>query len=83
MKKLNEEKAPPQPKKTYSQNYSNRSKSPKNYRSNPNDRPNAQRGRSDSSYVANRNRSRCNSYSGTVRFEARPDKVNSLYDTLQ
>ena len=82
-KKLNEEKAPPQPKETYSQNYPNRPKSPNNYRSSSNDRSNAQRGRSDSPYVANRNRSRSNSYSGTVRFEARPDKVNSLYDTLQ
>ena len=82
-KKLNEEKAPPQPKETYSQNYPNRSKSPNTYRSNSNDRSNAQRGRSDSPYVTNRNRSRSNSYSGTVRFEARPDKVNSLYDTLQ
>ena len=82
-KKLNEEKAPPQPKETYSQNYPNQSKSPNTYRSNSNDRSNAQRGRSDSPYVANRNCSRSNSYSGTVRFEARPDKVNSLYDTLQ
>ena len=82
-KKLNEEKAPPQPKATYSQNYPNRSKSPNTYRSNSNDRSNAQRGRSDSPYVANRNRSRSNSYSVVVRFEARPDKVNSSYDTLQ
>ena len=81
--KLNDEKAPPQPKETYSQNYPNRPKSPNNYRSNSNDRSNAQRGRSDSPYVANRNRSRSNSYSGTVRFEARSEKVNSLYDTLQ
>ena len=42
-KKLNEEKAPPQPKETYSQNYPNRSKSPNTYRSNSNDRSNAQR----------------------------------------
>ena len=82
-KKLNEEKAPPQPKETYSQNYPNRSKMPNTYRSNSNDRSNAQRGRSDSPYVANRNRSRSNRYTGTVRFQARPDKVNSLYDTLQ
>ena len=82
-KKLNEEKAPLQPTETYSQNYPNQPKSPNTYRSNSNDRSNAQRGRSDSPYVANRNRSRSNSYSGTVRFEARPDKVNSLYDTLQ
>ena len=82
-KKLNEEKAPPQPKKTYSQNHPNRSKSPNTYRANSNDRSNAERGRSDSPYVANLNRSRSNSYSGTVRFEARPDKVNSLYVTLQ
>ena len=64
--KLNEEKAHPQPKETYSQNYPNRSKSPNNYRSNSNDRSNAQRGRSDSLYVANRNRSRSDSYSVTV-----------------
>ena len=82
-KKLNEKKAPPQPKETYSQNYPNRSKLPNTYRSNSNDRFNAQRGRSDSPYVANRNRGKSNSYSGTVRFEARSDKVNSLYDTLQ
>ena len=82
-KKLNEEKPPHQPKETYSQNYPNQPKSPNNYKSNSNDRSNAQRGRSDSPYVANRNRSRSNSYSGTVRFEARPDKFNSLYDTLQ
>ena len=82
-KKLNEEKAPRQPKETYPQNYPNRSKLPNTYRSNSNDRSNAQRGRSDSPYVANRNRSRSNSYFGTVRFDARPDKVNSLYDTLQ
>ena len=35
-KKLNEEKAPPQPKETYSQNYPNRSKSPNTYRANSN-----------------------------------------------
>ena len=82
-KKLNEEKAPPQPKKTYSQNYPIRSKSPNNYRLNSNDRSNAQRDRSDSPYGAKQNRSRSDSYSGTVRFDARPDKVNLLYDTLQ
>ena len=69
-KKLNEEKIRPQPKETNSQNYPNESKSPNNYRSKSNDRPNAQRGRTDSPYVANRNRSRNKSYSGTVRFEA-------------
>ena len=83
MKKLNEEKAPPQLKETYSQNYPNQSKSPKNYRWNSKDRSNALIGSSDGPYVANRNRSRSNGYSGTVRFEARPDKLNSLYDTLQ
>ena len=83
-KKLNEEeKAPPQPKKTYSQNYPNQQKSPNNYKSNSNDRSNAQGGRSDSAYVANRNRSRSDSCSGAIRFEARPDKVNIRYDTLQ
>ena len=81
--KLNEEKAPPEPKETWSQNYPNQSKSPNNYRSNSNDHSNAQRGRSDSPYVANRNRRRSNGFSGTVRFEARPDKVSLLYDTLQ
>ena len=44
-KKTNEEKAPPEPKEKYSQNYANRSKSPNKYRSNSNDRSNAQRGR--------------------------------------
>ena len=82
-KKLIEEKAPPQSKESYSQNYPNHPKSPNTYRSNWNDRSDAQRGRSDSPYVANRNRSRSNSYYGSVRFEVRPDKVNSLYDTLQ
>ena len=40
-KQLNEEKSLPQPEETYSQNYSNRSKTPNNYRSNTNDRSNA------------------------------------------
>ena len=82
-KKLNEEKSPPQSKETYSQNYPNRSKSPNDYRSNSNDRANAQRVRRDRPYVAGPNRSRSSSYSGIVRFEARPDTVNSLYDTMQ
>ena len=75
-KKLNEEKAPPQPKEIFSQTNSNQQKLPKNYKSN-------QRGRNDSPYVANRNRSRSNSYSGTVRSESKFHLVNSLYDTLQ
>ena len=82
-KKLNEQNAPRQPKETYSQNYPNQSKSPNNYRPKTNDRSNARRGRRDSPSVAKCNRTRSNSYSGTVRFEARPDKVNSLYDTLK
>ena len=82
-KKLNEEEANPQPNKTFSQNYQNRQKLPTIYKSNSNDRSNAQKGRSDIPYVAVRNRSRIDSYSGTVGFEAKTDKVNSLFDTLQ
>ena len=82
-KNPNEEKAPPQPKETYSQNHPSRSKLPNNYKSNSNDRSYAQRRRSDSPYVANRSCSRSNSYSGTLRFEARPEKIKLLYDTLQ
>ena len=55
-KKPNEEKAPPQPNVAYSQNYPNQEKLPNKYRSNAKDRSNAQRFRSDSPYVANRNR---------------------------
>ena len=33
----------------------------------------ARRGRSESPFVANRNRRRSNNYSGTVGFEAKPD----------
>ena len=80
---LSEEKAPPQQKETYSENYPSRRTSPKSYRSNTSDRSNAQRGHSDCPYVAYRNHSRSNTYSGFVRVEARPDRVNSLYDTLQ
>ena len=56
--KFNEEKAPPQPKATYSQRYPGLQKLPDNFRSTSNDRFNAQRGRSDSPYVANRTGSR-------------------------
>ena len=82
-KKENEEKPPPQPKETYAQNYPSRPKSPNNNTSQSDNRSNGQRGRSNSPYVSNGYRSRSNSYSGAVRFEAKPDKVNSLYDTLQ
>ena len=82
-KKLDEEKTPPQPKETFSQNYPKQQKAPNKFQSNSNDRSSSQRGRSDSPYVSNRNRSRSNSYFGTVRFGARPDKLNLLYDTLQ
>ena len=80
-KKENEEKPPSQPKETYAQNYSSRPKSLKTSQSDY--RSNGLRGRSNNPYVSHRYRSRSNSYSGAVRFEARPDKVNSLYDTLQ
>ena len=77
-KKRNEEKATPQPNETYSQNCPNRSNLPNTHKPNSNDRSNVKKGRSDSPYAPHRNRSRSNNYSGTVRFEARPDKVNSL-----
>ena len=82
-KKENEEKPPPQPKGTYAQNYPSRPKSPNTNASQSDNRSNGHRGRSNSHYAPNGYRSRSNSYSGAVRFEARPDKVNSLYDTLQ
>ena len=82
-KKFNEDKAPPQPNETYSRYYPNRPKSPNKYTSNSNDRSTAQRGCSDNPYVVNRDHSRSNSNSATVRFETGPAKVNSLYDTLQ
>ena len=68
---------------TYSQNYPNQEKLQNIYRLKSSGRSIAQRGRIDSPYVANRIRSRSNSYSGTVRVEAGPHKFNSLYDTLQ
>ena len=82
-KKENEEKPPPQRKETYAQNYQSRHQSPNNNTSQSDNRSNGQRGRNNSHYVSNGYRSRSNSYCGAVRFEARPDKVNSLYDTLQ
>ena len=81
--KHNGEKPSSQLKQTYFKNYPNRPKLPSNCISNSDDRSNAQGARSDSLYVANRNLSRRNSYSGTVCFDARPDKLISLYDTLQ
>ena len=81
-KKFTMEKAPHQPKETTSQKEPNQQNLPNLYRLNSNDHSIAQKCRSDNSYVANRNRSRSNNYFGTVRSEVRPDKFNSLYDTL-
>ena len=76
------EKPPSQPKETYAQNYPSRPKSPNTNTSQSDNRSNGLRGRSNSPYVSNGYRSKSNSYSRAVRFEARHDKVNSLYDTL-
>ena len=53
-KKHKEEKTPTQPNETDFQNHPNRPNLPNNYRSNSNDRANAQKGHGDSPYVANR-----------------------------
>ena len=65
IKKFTMEKTPHQPKETTLPNF---------YRVNSNDHSIAQKCCSDISYVANRNRSRYNTYFGTVRFEVRPNK---------
>ena len=82
-KRFTMEKAPHQPKETFSQKHPNQQKLPNLYRLKSNDHSIAQQCRSDISYVADRKRSRSNNYFGFVRFNVRPDKVNSLYDTLQ
>ena len=81
-KNLTRKKHQPNQKNLHS-NYPKRPKVPNNNRLNSNDHSNSQRGRSDSPYVADRNRGRGNCCSGPLRFRARPDKVDSLHDALQ